>query len=247
MADTFTTVRVLTARRHSAELGSFSVPRRFDAEPGQFVMVWLPDLGERPFSISRLRPESMDITVRGVGPLTRALVALTAGDRVAIRGPFGRGFRLDELGRAPMLIAGGIGVAPIRFLAHELTRLAHPFRLCYGARTANDICHAGELLDLGGVLATDDGSAGRRGTALDLVRLAHLERPATSLIACGPEPMLAAVEAFGRDRGIPCQLSLERVMKCGMGICGECCMEGTGERLCVEGPVRDGVGVADDP
>jgi len=224
---------VLRVVEHGPDTRSLVVSAPFDALPGQFLMAWLPGVGEKPFSISELHAGELEITVKALGPVSRALCALRPGDRVGLRGPYGSAFRVEG---PAVLLGGGIGIAPIRFLARSLERERRTALVLLGARTAAEHIFIEDFLRQGARFATDDGSLGHRGFVTDLLLDLPLSAD-TTLCACGPEPMLRAVRRIARDLELPAQLSLERVMKCGLGLCGACCLEGSGVRCCVEGPV----------
>jgi dihydroorotate dehydrogenase electron transfer subunit len=216
--------------------GEIGVTLRLDGEmpgsPGQFAMVWLPGIEERPFTLVDVSP--IMLTIARVGPMTAALAALQPGDRLWIRGPVGRGF--PPVAERPLLVGGGSGAAALAMLARSVRKAAYDVPVVLGARTADYIMLDWHFRALGCRLytTTDDGSAGERGTVLDVVRpLLEGERP-DAVYACGPEPMLAALVRQTEAMGIPCWVSLERVMKCGMGVCGNC---HCGDRLvCADGP-----------
>lgn len=229
-----TTLPILRLRDHGEGLRSLYLESRVEASPGQFVLLWLPGVDEKPFSISDLKDGVLEITVKAVGPFTRLLMACRPGDRVGIRGPFGVGFDLRE---RQLLVGGGIGAAPIRFLARTLAGRSKPFGLVLGARSRAELPFQGEFGRLGAAFATDDGTLGRMGLVTELVSEAIEERGWRTISACGPEAMLVAVRELARLHHLPVQLCLERYMKCGVGVCGSCCLDGSGVRLCTEGPV----------
>jgi dihydroorotate dehydrogenase electron transfer subunit len=138
-----------------------------------------------------------------------------------------------------VLLGGGIGIAPIRFLARQLERAGCAVPVLLGARSAAEHVFIDDFERLGARFATDDGSTGHHGFVTDLLNDLPLTG-GTTLCACGPEPMLVGVRRIAADLDLPVQLSLERYMKCGLGICGQCCMDGSGVRCCVEGPVLNG-------
>ena len=228
-----TVVRIRHIRDETRTIRTFVLDMDIsEAEPGQFVMLWLPGVDEKPMSIAC--PAPLTLTVRRVGPFTTALYEARAGDRLGVRGPYGHGFTLDE-GRPALLVAGGCGAAPLYFLAARAAERGVPITVALGARRAADLIYV-ELLRTLGVdlaLATDDGSAGHRGPVTDLVT-AHLDRQ-PAIYACGPEPMLANLLHFCLQHGLPGQFSVERHMKCGFGICGQCALDGL--LACQDGPV----------
>ena len=225
---------LLRVLEHAPDTRSFVFSQPFHALPGQFVFAGDPGDQEKPFSISELCDGELEITVKAVGGFTRAMMALRPGDRVGLRGPFGSSF--DASGPV-VLLGGGIGIAPIRFLARQLRRQGRQDPVLLGARGADEHIFVHDFRRLGARFATDDGSLGLHGTVSDLLQRLPDLQAGTTLCGCGPEPMLLALRAAALERGLAVQLSFERLMKCGLGICGQCCADGSGIRLCVEGPV----------
>ncbi|MCX7031786.1 MAG: dihydroorotate dehydrogenase electron transfer subunit [Spirochaetes bacterium] len=211
-----------------------------DCSPGQFAMLWLPGLDEKPFSISADEP--LSFTVSRVGPFSEALHALGPGGTVWFRGPFGRGFGVETGCREPVLVGGGYGAAPLAFLARRL--LARPNRTrpvrihaVLGARTAADLLFTGRFAGLGCEVhpVTEDGTAGLRGVATDAARQVLAAGQVDRLFACGPGGMLDALAVLVRARQVPAELSREAYLRCGVGVCGACAH---GDRLvCLDGPV----------
>lgn len=241
MASTYRVYRVLRALPE----GEAGVTLIFDgalpAQAGQFVMTWLPGVDERPFTV--MNDDPLMLTIATVGPFTRALSALAPGDRLWVRGPHGNGFQMQ--GERPLLLAGGSGAATIGFLARVLRDRGQPVTVALGARRRSLMMLAWRFRELGCdlLLATDDGSSGFHGTVVDAASGLLSDKRVDAVYACGPERMLCAlaarVQAIAAAQGshIPCQVSLEAVMKCGMGICGNC---HHGENLiCRHGPVFD--------
>ena len=208
------------------------------AEPGQFVMVWLPGVGERPFTLMDDAPVSL--SVAAIGPFTRALCALRAGDRVWIRGPFGRGFAslADHApGARSLLIGAGSGTASLALLAKVARSRGEEVTAVVAARSSQALMLPWRFAGLGCVMltATDDGSRGQRGTALDAAAPLLASRWPDRVYACGPEPMLAALARSCLDLELRCWVAMERVIKCGIGVCGHC---HCGELIvCHDGPV----------
>ncbi|MBN1944842.1 MAG: dihydroorotate dehydrogenase electron transfer subunit [Bradymonadales bacterium] len=236
MGDAMRTVRVKAIVEHGPGLKSFLLDGPIEsAAPGQFVMLWLPGIDEKPFSISDLGEAGLEISVKAVGPFTRALMEVSVGDYLGIRGPFGKGFRLAD---RTLLVGGGIGVAPLRFLYREMGRLRLSAWLVVGVRTAADLIFPDYFRSLPDCLiVSEDGSIGETGIVTDVIDRIIDQAGTTRLAAAGPEPMLVALRDLGERRGLKVELDLERYMKCGIGLCGLCCVDGSGVRLCVEGPV----------
>ena len=206
------------------------------AAPGQFVMVWLPGIGERPFTVMNDRP--LSITVARVGPFTTALCSLQPGQRVWVRGPYGHGFPVA--GQRHLLVGGGSGVASLALLAKEEQASGIETIVAVGANTAQCLMLLWRFRELGCelIVATDDGTCGCHGTVVDAVEGLLLSNWPDHVYACGPEPMLIAAARRTEELGIEWWVSLEREMKCGMGVCGTC---HCGDRLvCRDGPVLPG-------
>jgi dihydroorotate dehydrogenase electron transfer subunit len=227
-----------------------------EARPGQFVMIKAGLSAEpplrRPFSIlaTDLAEGTFTLFVKAIGPGSRALCALAPGGEALCLGPLGRPFSLPPAGTEALMVAGGYGVAPFRFLGEELRRAGGRGRLFYGGRSAADL----PLLErLGGagidvVPATEDGSLGAKGRVTVPLE-AHLDaaRGPLRLYACGPEPMMHAVARLAAGRGLEAEVSLDPWMGCGVGTCLGCVVRVQGPEearwkyrcACTEGPVFD--------
>jgi dihydroorotate dehydrogenase electron transfer subunit len=231
------TVHVHQIREDTRTIRTFVLDAEvLEAEPGQFVMVWLPGLDEKPMSIAH--PAPLTVTVASVGPFTMKLHQKKVGDTVGWRGPYGRGFSLCE-GVPALLLGGGCGVGPMRFLATHAVERGIPTTVAIGARTGSELACVGDFEALGAdlILTTDDGSRGHQGHVTQAIEIFAARNSEFAVYACGPEPMLVAIHRVCRERGIPGQLSLERYMKCGFGICGQCALDGF--LVCQDGPVFD--------
>jgi dihydroorotate dehydrogenase electron transfer subunit len=230
------------------------------ARPGQFVMVkpapGLEPLLRRPFSIFEVvrdaagEPVGVSILSKAIGITTRQIHALEPGDTVQCLGPLGRAFSMPGTGQDAWMVAGGVGLAPFATLAEALRARGTDTTLFYGGRTHDDLFYLDlfETLGVRLVLATEDGSRGERGRiTVPLERaLGEARDSDVTLYACGPEPMLAAVAHIAARHGRRCEVSVERVMGCGMGGCYSCvvpALDGSGRqhfvRSCVTGPVFD--------
>ena len=225
--------RIIEIQRENATTRTFAFDARWRAQPGQFLMAWLPRFDEKPFSL--VNDDPVTITVAAVGPFTRLLHRLGPGDRVWLRGPLGRGFR--PRGERLLLAAGGYGVAPLDFLARRAADAS--ITAVIGARTAADLLFVERLSRSAADVrvTTEDGSAGEKGLVTALVDPLLAGREFDGLYACGPHGMLAALEALARRYRVPAQLSWEAYMRCGLGLCGSC--EHDGRVLCLEGPVLE--------
>ena len=218
------------------------------AKPGQFVGIRLTDASEpllrRPFSIHRVRGKNIELLYEVVGLGSEILSQKKPGEYLDIIGPLGNGFsyQLSAISyQPPILVAGGMGVAPLLFLAEKL---GHANMLVLiGAKTKKQILCEKEFKELGCDvrISTDDGSKGFKGKAADLLKhlLSAKSREPSTIYACGPKPMLKEIAVISRDYNIPAQISLEEHMACGIGACLGCAVntkEGY-KRVCQEGPV----------
>lgn len=231
----------------------------FDAaRPGQFVMVRTGDdatvLLRRPFSLLGLirekgRTTGFEILFKVVGKGTEQLSRCRKGDRLSVIGPLGNAFLVPDTCRQLILVAGGVGVPPIRFLAQSLLEREGDLNRCVvflGGRTRDDLVCITEF-DLPGFLldvSTDDGSQGTQGVVTRSLEKALDAGPADLICACGPVGMLKAVSAIAMARGIACQVSIEAMMACGMGACLGCAVGVTDDdtsyrHVCMDGPVFD--------
>ncbi len=207
---------------------TFFFDTSFELIPGQFVMVWIRGVDEIPMALSYENA----ITVQKVGPATSALFELGECDSVGIRGPFGNGFDIKK-GHI-LLVAGGVGAAPLAPLAEKSGTYGAKVTTLLGAKTKDELLFRERLEAAGEVLvATDDGSEGRHGYVTQLLDDAE---DYDQIYCCGPEPMMKKV----LDKVTPskAQFSLHRYIKCGLGICGACCVDGL--RVCRDGPVFSG-------
>lgn len=213
---------------------TFVLEATIEAQPGQFVMVWLPGSDEIPISLVAARP--LTLTATRVGTATEALWELREGQTLHFRGPCGNAFPLA--GERLLLVGGGYGVAPLYFLAQEALAQGKEVQAIIGARTAAELLFEERFASLGlhPIVTTDDGSRGFQGLATDAAQRLLDQQPVEVLYSCGPEAMMKRLGEIAAARGLPCYLSVERYMKCGgMSLCGAC--ELNGLLLCAEGPV----------
>lgn len=228
--------RILSTLAESARVHTLVLDLHLAAEPGQFVMAWLPGVDEKPFSLVQASPVMLSIA--RVGPFTTAALALGAGDRLWLRGPLGRAFTLPPAPASILLVAGGYGVAPLHFLARRARAAGWAVSVVIGARTADDVVFSDRFAALGAevVVTTDDGSRGQPGLATEAADRLLTQKSYQAIYACGPEPMLDAVVRLARGHCLPAQLSYERYMRCAFGVCGSCTRSGW--LVCRDGPVR---------
>lgn len=232
-----------------------------DAQPGQFVMVKTSGRADpllrRPFSIFEIlrdgeRVTGLSLLSKRIGVSTGLLFDAQSGDRILCLGPLGKPFVPVAPPREAWMVAGGVGLAPFATLAEAVQRRGTPARLYYGARRASDLFYLDffERLGVQLVLATEDGSRGVRGQiTVPLERDLREGSSDSAIYACGPEPMLAVVAKLAATAGRPLQISVERVMGCGLGGCYSCVIpvrDGSTSHLvrsCLHGPVFDGAAI----
>jgi dihydroorotate dehydrogenase electron transfer subunit len=229
------------------------------ASPGQFVMIKASTGGDpllrRPFSIFEVLrgadgvPTGFSILSKRIGVSTRLLYDAKPGQPIAALGPLGRPFTVVDPPSDAWMVAGGVGLAPFAMLAEALRARGVSCTLFYGARRASELFYLDFFRSLGVelVLTTEDGSAGEHGRVvapLDRMLASRAPDARVMLYACGPEGMLAATARVAAKHGRPCQVSVERIMGCGLGGCYSCVVpmraEGGGfhhVRSCINGPV----------
>lgn len=219
--------------------------------PGQFVHLRIAEgtafILRRPFSVHRVHGETVEVLYQVVGVGTRWLAEREPGDAMDAIGPLGSGWRIPEDAAHALLVAGGLGAAPLGMLAEALAERGVAVSVAHGAPTAERLVAARLFEDVARRVetATDDGSAGVRGFVTALVPgLLADDRPDV-VYACGPEPMMCAVARLAAEAGVPCQVSLERLMACGVGACLSCTVSTRSglKRACADGPVFDAVDV----
>jgi len=213
------------------------------AKPGQFVMVWLPEVDEVPMSIGWQADGEFHMGIANAGDCTQKIhETVKEGDRLGIRGPFGKGFSLKEGCKKIVVLGGGCGTPPLLSLSQEARKKGIEVLAILGARSEDYLIYEKEFKSLGCEvkIATDDGSKGHKGFCTDLLE-AELEKGGVDCVyTCGPEKMMVKVAQMAEDYGVDSEVSLERFMKCGFGICGQCCVDDSGLRVCKDGPVFDG-------
>lgn len=231
-------------------------PFKTDIIPGQYFMLWVPGDDEVPIAVSEYKENSISFTIFDVGKTSHSLVQSPVGTYIGLRGPFGNGFILENT-ETSVVIGGGIGLAPLRFLIHRLldSGLSHRVILIEGARNKNSLVFRDEFISfpIETIFFTDDGSAGRKGFPtialeefLDNNLISSPEK--VTIYACGPEMMLASIVSITNQNGVTHRLQVslaDRFIRCGFGVCGSCFLDEKGLSICHDGPVFRGDLVAD--
>ncbi|HUT80956.1 MAG TPA: dihydroorotate dehydrogenase electron transfer subunit [Candidatus Bathyarchaeia archaeon] len=217
-----------------------------NASPGQFVMMWLYGVDEKPMGIASCNQSTGSITfaVAKIGKATEAFHKLKEGDHLGIRGPFGKGFNLA--GKKIAVIGGGTGIAPTRFLTEQALKKNIQVHLFHGARTVGELAFkdyfehlAKTNIDFTYKPSTDDGSFGFKGFSTHCWDVSLQKGESYDMIyACGPELMMFNAFKLAQKMKLPFEACLaDRYFKCAIGLCGQCTVDPTGLRLCIDGPV----------
>lgn len=246
------TYKITKVTQNTEMVRTYEFDGSLGAKPGQFVMAWLPGVDEVPLSVAYDDGGAIHLTFFAVGDMTEQLARCGVGDLVGLRGPFGTCYEWKP-GQHIALVAGGYGAAPMYFVAKESVKHGCTIEAIVGARGKEHLLFLKELESLPNVslhIATNDGSVGYKGFNADILEKLLSECPIDShdaknnkcspvdqVFACGPEMMLKKISEITAKYKVPSQLSLERYMKCGYGLCGNCVVDPLGIRLCVEGPV----------
>jgi dihydroorotate dehydrogenase electron transfer subunit len=220
--------------------------KKFDIEleervrvlPGQFAMLWVPGIGEIPLSFADAERRCITFIIARVGKVTAHLHNLSPESQVFIRGPYGNGFTLCRDQRC-LLIGGGYGLAPLYLLAKVLASTGCNVSVLLGFRS--EVFFVEQFGEVARVsLTTEDGSVGYKGVVTDLMAKELEEKKYEMVYVCGKEAMMAKVIRECARLNIPVEASLERLVRCGLGICGSCALDPTGLRVCRDGPVFSG-------
>ena len=210
------------------------------AEPGQFVMVWIPGVDEIPMSLSTITPDGRtSITVHDVGEASSTLHQKKTGDQIGIRGPFGKGF-VPKTGNV-MVVGGGTGLAPLLPLTEKLVNFADKMTVMCGAKCVDNLLFINRMeavlstVDSETIITTDDGSYGIGCLVTDQVKEQLKEKKFDIIYTCGPEAMMYSMFFLAEKHRIPLQASLERMMRCAIGLCGSCQIGKL--QVCKDGPV----------
>jgi len=211
------------------------------AKPGQFVMVWLPGVDEIPMSVGWQDEGELWIGISKVGDCTTAIFdRIKEGDRLGIRGPFGNPFKLKKEAKDIVLVGGGFGTPPLLFLAKECRAKGIEVTVILGAKVPEQILYEKEFEKMGCTVLNSTNHHGTKAHATEMLEEVLEKKKYDCVYTCGPEKMMRKVAEIAYVRGIDSQVSLERHIKCGFGVCGQCCIDGKGLRVCKEGPVFEG-------
>lgn len=208
---------------------SFFFKHSLGCRPGQFVMVWIPGIDEKPMAVSYLSKNEFAFTSHAIGNFTNTIDRLKKGGKVGIRGPYGSGFSIKN---NSCVVGGGVGMASVSTL---IDSLKNPI-IINGARSREDLIYLERFKNKNMLVTTDDGSHGREGFTTDfLEEILSKNRKIKVVYTCGPEMMMKKVLEICSRHKVECEASVERYMACGFGVCGKCAIN---EKIvCIDGPV----------
>jgi dihydroorotate dehydrogenase electron transfer subunit len=233
---------IVKAKKENSTVKTFTFVDKLcgKAEPGQFVMVWIPGVDEIPMSLSAINLEGLSsITVNEVGEATRALNQKEKGDQIGIRGPFGNGF--VPAGGNVMIVGGGTGLAPLMPLTEKLAKVADKITVMSGVKTRDNLLFLDRIDSILSeahseiVFTTEDGSYGIECLVVDQAEKKLMKEKFDMVYTCGPEQMMYNIFLLAEQYNVPLQASLERIMRCAIGLCGSCQIGKL--RVCKDGPV----------
>jgi len=247
-ANQLRTVRIVSIRDETSTIKSFTFRDRLAAKamPGQFVMIWIPGIDEVPMSLSTIDSKEgiVAITVEEVGEATSKLHRMKVGDVVGMRGPFGRGYTMMKA-RNVMIVGGGTGLASLAPLTEKIAQQkGRRITFFLGAKTCAELLFLERTKNVLAtmkqriVVTTEDGSYGTKGLVTEPVELLLAEEKFDMIYACGPELMMYKMFLLAERFKVRFQASLERLMRCAIGLCGTCVIGRY--RVCRDGPVFSG-------
>jgi len=241
-ANKLRTTRILSIKIESPTVKTFTFKDKecIKAKPGQFLMLWIPGVDEIPLSILDAKENGIiSVAVKKVGEATEALHSKKAGDIIGVRGPFGNSFTI-KTGRI-LMVGGGTGTAPLLFLAKKLASETTKLVFVIGAKTIEELLFIDKLKSTLArektqlIATTEDGSYGIKGIATTPLETLLEKEKFDMIYTCGPEQMMRKVFDLAEKHGITLEASLERLMRCAVGLCGSCVIGGY--CVCKEGPV----------
>jgi dihydroorotate dehydrogenase electron transfer subunit len=229
-------VEILETKNENSEIKTIKFEFNSDINPGQFFMIWIPGVDEIPMSVSYIDKKVKGITFKNVGDATKELFNLKVGEKIGIRGPYGNGFNIK--GKNILFVAGGTGIAMIAPSVERAIKNNIKTTVLLGVKNNMELFFENRIKKSSADLfvCTDDGSYGYKGFVTCLAEDTISNNQFDQILTCGPEIMMKKL--FEISKNISFQASLERYMKCGFGLCGQCCV-GDGLRVCKEGPVFD--------
>ena len=239
-ANKLRTTRILCIKTESPTVKTLTFKDKVcaKAKPGQFLMLWIPKVDETPLSIMDVNESGeVSVAVKRVGEATTMLHKMKEGEVIGVRGPFGNSFTLTD-GKV-LIVGGGTGLAPLWLLAKKLADKKAKIFFVIGAETKNELLFRERIEKICGeenlIATTEDGSYGVKGLATTPLKPLLAKENFSIIYTCGPEKMMRKVFDLAEEHKIPLEASLERLMRCAMGLCGSCVVGRY--RVCRDGPV----------
>jgi dihydroorotate dehydrogenase electron transfer subunit len=241
-ANRLRTTRILAIKPESPTVKTFTIKdgQCAKAQPGQFLMLWIPGLDEIPLSIFDVDENGLvSVAVKNVGEATQALHRAKEGDVLGVRGPFGNSFAIVK-GRV-LIVAGGTGTAPLLFLAKKLMPKMTKGFFVLGAKTKSELLFMNQFQQVLSrnqnqlVTSTEDGTCGAAGLCTESLEQILAKEKFSIIYTCGPERMIRKVFELAEEHRTYLEASLERLMRCAIGLCGSCTIGKY--RVCTDGPV----------
>ncbi|TFF93168.1 MAG: dihydroorotate dehydrogenase electron transfer subunit, partial [Promethearchaeota archaeon] len=235
-------VKIEKIDRHSPDIKSFWIRNSRVAKaykPGNFLILWLPDIDFLPMSVSQVDGDLLEITVERIGSGTSALFNMNVGDKIGIRGPYGNAWNYEDASKI-LIIGGGMGIAALTSVLEPLKGNKKNVYIAIGAKNQNSLIFEKRIKELipDTLCTTDDGSIGQKCYVTDPIPKIIRENNIDLIFTCGPEIMMKKVLKIAQESNIELQASLERKMKSGVGICGSCCIgEENNVCVCKDGPI----------
>jgi dihydroorotate dehydrogenase electron transfer subunit len=237
--NTIRTTRIQSVTAESQTVNTFTLKDKLcaKAKPGQFLMLWIPGVDEIPLSIMNTENGNVSVTVKQVGDATRHLHSMKQGETVGVRGPFGNSF--TETNGNALLVGGGTGNAPLLFLAKRLAPKNQHLTFVVGSKTKTELLFLNDLNHIcpekNIITTTEDGTYGLHCLATEPLTTLMAKQKFNMVYTCGPELMVSKIFNLAEQHGVPFEASLERLMRCGIGLCGSCSIGKY--RVCADGPV----------
>ena len=228
--------QIIEIKKETADIKTITFKDSSEIRSGQFYMIWIPGIDEIPMSISYYDNNIKKISFRKIGEATDRLFDMKEGDKIGIRGPYGNGFEI--YGKKILLVGAGTGISMIQPAIKEAKTKKIETEVIVAAKSKKELYFINEIkkLNVKYHISTDDGSEGFKGYATDLAKELLKKEKYDLILTCGPEIMMKKLMELSKKSDF--QASLERYMKCGFGLCGQCCI-GEGLRVCKEGPIFD--------
>jgi len=223
-----TMIEINDVVQEAKNIKSFFFKHSLDSKPGQFIMVWLPGVDEKPMAVSYHSKNEFAFTFQIIGKFTKSMDALKKGDKVGIKGPYGNGFSTKS---GSCVVGGGIGMAAVATL---IDKLNNPI-IINGARNKDQLIYQKRFKNKKMVITTDDGSCGRKCFTTEVLEEVLKNKKISLVQTCGPEIMMKKVLDICNKHKVECEASLERFMGCGFGVCGKCMVND--KIVCIDGPV----------